>query len=129
MTEFSFEDARDRLRRATEVVIAQEKAVELAGEESADAEAVYRAELAKAFKAEREAGQAVEASSIAARGACVVFSRERDAKATTLKLAFERLEDARDSRRSLWRLIEWARARDVARTPTEPENVPAGRWP
>jgi hypothetical protein len=126
--DFTFEDARDRLRRATEVVIAAERAVEVAGEEAADAEGVYRAELATAFKAEREAGAAVEAASIAARGACVVFSRERDAKATALKLAFEKLEDARDSRRSLWRLIEWARARDGARS-NAPENAPGDRWP
>jgi hypothetical protein len=114
MTDFDFADARDRLRRASEVVLASEKSVELAGEIAAEAEAFYRAQLADAFRKYREAGKGVEESNTLARGECVVHSKERDVAATRLKLGFERLEDARDSRRSLWRLIEWARARDGA---------------
>jgi hypothetical protein len=33
-----------------------------------------------------------------------------------------------DTRRSLWRLIEWARARDTHSRPHEDERVPTG-WP
>jgi hypothetical protein len=70
----------------------------------------------------------VEAAKIRAHAETVALSKDRDVKATRLKLAFERLEDARDTRRSLWRLIEWARGRDLANAST-PENVPADRWP
>jgi hypothetical protein len=45
-----------------------------------------------------------------------------------------RLEDARDTRRSLWRLIEWSRERDIAKIKVGQqmamaENAPADRWP
>jgi hypothetical protein len=125
---FDAGEARDKLRAATEVVLSLEKIVAVAGEESADAEAFYRAELAKAFRGYREAGNAVEASTTMARGDCAPLSRERDSKATALKLGFERLEDARDTRRSLWRLVEWSRDLAVA-SAHRPENVPADRWP
>lgn len=121
-------EARQKLRAATEVVLGQERAVDLAGQEAAESEALYRLEVGKAFAAARAAGDAVEAAKIKAHADCVALSQDRDVKATRLKLAFERLEDARDTRRSLWRLIEWARGRDLA-TAGAPENVPADRWP
>jgi hypothetical protein len=121
-------EARQQLRAATKVVLTLEKAVAEAGEEAADAEGVYRAERAAAFKRHRDAGAAVEAAGIAARGECVKWSRARDVAHTNLKLAFERLEDARDTRRSLWRLVEWSRDVQVARAHA-PENVPGDKWP
>jgi hypothetical protein len=121
-------EARQKLRAATEVVLSQERAVDLAGEEAAESEALYRLEVGRAFAAARADGDAVEAAKIRAHAETVALSKDRDVKATRLKLAFERLEDARDTRRSLWRLIEWARGRDLANAST-PENVPADRWP
>jgi hypothetical protein len=43
-----------------------------------------------------------------------VLGRERDFAAGMVKLRADQLENARDSRRSLWRLVEWQRDRDVA---------------
>jgi hypothetical protein len=118
VTEFDFADCRDRLRRATEIVIDAERTYEKAIERGADAEAVYRRQLAEQFKAQRQEGKAVQEADTLARSDVAKFSRERDYAAGMLKLAAERLEDARDSRRSLWRLVEWARGRDLA-TPAQ----------
>jgi|1185.fasta_scaffold12914_2 hypothetical protein len=127
--DYSFEGCRLKLVDATRIVIAREEAYANAVEEAADAEAFYRVQLAEAFKRLRDGGAAVEAANTVARGECAVHSRARDAAAGRLKLAAEKLEDARDSRRSLWRLIEWARGRDLATAGAAPENVPGERWP
>lgn len=137
MTYLTIDQARDNLRTATRIVLDAEKATEERAREAADAEAVYRKQLADEFQRRREAGDAVEAANIGARGAVVKASRERDYAASMLKLAHEKLEDARDSRRSLWRLIEWSREHEqrVAAsngTPAQgtlPENVPGRTWP
>lgn len=115
MTEpFGFEEARDRLRDATRIVLEHETAYEQAAARAADSEAVYRRRLAEKMEKHREAGKAVEESLTLARSDVVLLSRERDYSASLLKLAGEQLENARDSRRSLWRLVEWARERDLA---------------
>jgi hypothetical protein len=128
MAEFDFDDCRDKLQRATRIVLDAEAAFAKAVEASAETEAYYRVQLAEAFLAHREAGAAVEAANTLARGECAAHSLQRDKAAGMLKLAGEKLEDARDSRRSLWRLVEWARGRDLA-TAGAPENVPGDRWP
>jgi hypothetical protein len=115
VTEFDFADCRDRLRDATRIVLDHESMYERAVERAADAEAVYRRQLAEQFKAQRQEGKAVQEADTLARSDVAKFSRERDYAAGMLKLAAERLEDARDSRRSLWRLVEWQRDLDVAR--------------
>lgn len=125
---FDSGEARDRLRAATEVVLTLEKMVAEAGEEAAETEGLYRFEVGRLFEQYRGEGDAVEAAKIRAHKAAVVHSKARDLAATKLKLAFERLEDARDTRRSLWRLVEWSRDIQVARSRV-PENVPAERWP
>ena len=114
MTDYDFEDCRTRLRHATGVVLAAESQYQLAIEQAADSEAFYRIKLGESFEQFRAAGQAVEAAKIAAHAECAVHSRARDVDAGTVKLRGEQLEDARDSRRSLWRLVEWARGRDLA---------------
>lgn len=114
--DYSFEGCRTKLRDATRAVRDHEKAYEQAIARSADAEAVYRRRLAEQMQTHREAGRAVEESVTLARSDAAVLSRERDYAAGLLKLAAERLENARDSRRSLWRLVEWARERDLAVT-------------
>jgi hypothetical protein len=106
------------MRLATRVLIAAEQACDDAAQRAADAEAVYRSEMGKAFASYREKGEAVEAAKIAAHRDCARLSRERDYSADLVKLARERIEDARDSRRSLWRLIEWARDRDLQAPPS-----------
>jgi len=130
MTYLTISEARENLRRATKTILDLEGDYGRASERSADAEGVYRHELAEAFKRYREAGDAVEASSIKARGECAVLKREAIAAAGAFKLAAEKLEDARDSRRSLWRLIEWSREHDRSSSSNgTPENVPKERWP
>lgn len=136
MTYLTISEARENLRRATQLVLDAEKAYQEHVRESSDAEAVYRKQFADTFKELREAGEPVQAAEIAARGTCAKASRERDYAAGMMKLAAEKLEDARDSRRSLWRLIEWSREHDRP-APTNngpaqqtiPENVPGERWP
>lgn len=130
--DYSFEGCRAKLRDATRIVIDAEGAYERAINEAADAEAVYRRELAIAYQTHRSGGKAVEESNTLARGDVVKHSRERDYRAGLMKLAGERLEDARDSRRSVWRLVEWARgvalAQESARAGRD-EREPADRWP
>jgi hypothetical protein len=127
--ELTLESARDRLRDATRIVLDKEREYEHAVERAADAEAFYRSQLADHFKAHREAGKAVSEADTLARGELATASRERDYAAGMLKLAGEKLENARDSRRSLWRLIEWAGRRDVARGAVNDERVPSALWP
>jgi hypothetical protein len=97
-------------------------------DEAAETEAFYRLRLSQQFKGYRDAGAAVEAANVMARGDVVAESKARDVAAGKLKLACEKLENARDTRRSLWRLVEWARARDTHSRPAEDERVPTG-WP
>ena len=129
--DWTFEACQWRLREATRIVIDAENKYRLCIEEAADAEALYRKELATAFQTYRTAGKPVEESNTLARGDVVLHSRNRDYAAGVVKLAADKLEDARDSRRSLWRLIEWARERDLIalRTSGTDERVPAERWP
>jgi hypothetical protein len=94
-------------------VFDKERAYEKAVARKADAEAVYRRQVAGKFKGYRDAGKAVEESNTMARADVALLSRERDYAADMAKLAAEEIEDARDSRRSLWRLVEWARDRDL----------------
>lgn len=112
--DFSFDGCRNKLRDATRIVIDKERAYEKAIERKADAEAVYRRQVAEKIKEHRSNGKAVEESVALARADVAVLSRERDYAADMAKLAAEEIEDARDSRRSLWRLVEWARDRDLA---------------
>jgi hypothetical protein len=114
---FESGEARDKLRQATRIILDLEKEYATAVEDAADSEAVYRRQLAEAVRNHRDAGQPVEASVAYARADVAMNSRERDHAAGMLKLAAEKLEDARDARRSLWRLIEWARQRDAAAHP------------
>jgi hypothetical protein len=112
--DWTFDACRERLRDATRAITTAEDAYKQAIERSADAEAVYRAEVAKAFGMHRADGKAVEESTTLARRDTAVLGRERDFAAGMVKLRADQLENARDSRRSLWRLVEWQRDRDVA---------------
>jgi hypothetical protein len=115
MTDYlTFEQARDALRKATKIVLEAEGVYGAAIEDAADAEGFYRTELGRKFSGYREAGKAVGEAETLARADVAVHSRERDATAGRVKLAAEKLEDARDSRRSLWRLIEWSARKDAA---------------
>jgi hypothetical protein len=84
--------------------------------------------VGEAFKRLRDDGAAVEAANTLARAEVVMFSRERDITAGLVRLAGEKLEDARDSRRSLWRLIEWSARHDTA-TGGHDERAPGDKWP
>ena len=75
---FEIDQARLALRKATEVILEKEKAYALAVGEAADAEGVYRTELADAFHRRRGEGQAVQEAEIGARGEVVVASSDRD---------------------------------------------------
>lgn len=128
----NYDDAREKLTKATRTILDAEAAYELAVETGADAEAVYRRELADAFKGFRDDGEPVEAARIRAHGVTAPQKRDAIAAAGMVKVAAERLEDARDSRRSLWRLIEWASAREMRAahvTGRMPENAPGRTWP
>lgn len=125
---FDAGEARDKLRDATRIVLELEDAFKRAVMDAAEAEAFYRVKLAEAFKAQRDAGAAVEAANTLARGECAVAARERDVCAGLLKLAGEKLENARDTRRSLWRLVEWARDREVATIKPGQQSANAS-WP
>jgi hypothetical protein len=129
---WNFEACRQRLRQATTTVLEAEDRYKQAIERSADAEAVYRAKVAEAFAGYRESGQAVEAATTLARRDVAVLGRERDFAAGLVKLRADQLEDARDGRRSVWRLIEWARGAALAKLNPQPqpdERIPAGQWP
>jgi hypothetical protein len=136
MSYLTISEARENLRRATKIILDLEADYDRANERSADAEAVYRKDRAEVFRRYREAGEAVQAAETLARGDTAVQKREAIAAAGALRLAGEKLENARDSRRSLWRLIEWSREHDRP-APTQngpaqqplPENVPRETWP
>lgn len=112
MTYLSYDEAKQKLRDATAIVLGREREFEHAVERAADAEAFYRVKLAEAYKGHREVGRAVAEAETLARAEVAQHSHERDCAAGMLKLAGERLENARDSRRSLWRLVEWSRAQE-----------------
>jgi hypothetical protein len=129
---FDSGEARDKLRDATRIVLELEDAFKRAVDDAAEAEAFYRVRLAEAFRAHRESGAAVEAANTLARGECAAHSQERDRTAGMLKLAGEKLENARDTRRSLWRLVEWARDRELATIKPGQQtamNSAAPAWP
>jgi hypothetical protein len=127
---FDSGEARTKLREATAIILALEKDYEAAVRNAADAEAVYRRELAGAFGRYRKEGMAVAEAETTARAEVAMHSHERDVTGGLLKLAGERIENARDTRRSLWRLVEWARQRDAAagKAPDD-ERAPAASWP
>lgn len=125
-------EARERLRNATGIILKLEKDYMEAVQEAADAESVYRHELAKAFAALREAGEPVEAARIKGHGETAKFKRDTLAAAGAVRVAADRLENARDTRRSLWRLVEWSAAREMRAAQIQgrvPENSPGGTWP
>jgi hypothetical protein len=134
---WNFNACAERIRQATTSVIEAEDAYKKAIERSADAEAVYRHQLAVKFKEYRDNKQPVEAATTLARADVATLGRERDFAAGMVKLRADRLENARDARRSVWRLVEWARGADLAKRQQPvvdvqnglPENVPADRWP
>ena len=128
---FDSGEARDKLREATRIIIELEDAYKAAVSEAAETEAFYRLKLSEKFREYRDAGTAVEAANTMARGDVSPLSKARDEAAGMLKLAGEKLENARDTRRSLWRLVEWARQRDAGRVVSvgSDERVPAERWP
>jgi hypothetical protein len=133
--DWSFEGCRRRMRKASAVVMTAENNYDLAAKRAADAEAVYRRQLAEKVRGYREAGKAVEESMTLARADVATLSRERDYARDMVKLAAEKLDDARDGRRSVWRLVEWARDRDLAllrpgqQLAMNDERAPANQWP
>lgn len=125
---FDSGEARAKLRGATEIILNLEGDYADMIKAAAETEAYYRLRLAEQFKAHRDAGAPVEAANIMARGDCAPDKQAALEAAGALKLAEKRLDDAVDTRRSLWRLVEWARARDTATRPAEDERAPVG-WP
>lgn len=111
--DWSFDACRVRMKEATRIVLDKIAAYDRAAQRAADAEAVYRNQLAAKFKAHREGGAAVEAATTLARADVATLSRERDYAKDLVKEAMADIEAALDSRRSLWRLVEWARERDL----------------
>lgn len=126
--DWSFEGCRRRLRSATAIIMELERGYDRSAQRAADAEGVYRHSLAKAMRGYREQGKAVEESLTQARADVATLSRERDYARDLVKLASEKLEDARDSRRALWRMVEWARGRDLAQQGHD-EREPSSSWP
>jgi len=131
MTDYTLEifepgDARVRLRQASETVNARIDDYARALRHAADAEGIYRVELAHAFRSEREGGAAVAEAEIKARAAAVLQSKERDEAAGEAKAAGERVQAALDARRSLWRLIEWSMRASTGTGRTEDERA---SWP
>jgi hypothetical protein len=104
----TFEQAEQRLNDARQRISDAEVDCEKAIGHAADAEAIYRQKVAERIQHYREAGRSVDESVAYARRDVIAHSRERDHAAGMLKLAHERVENARDDRRSLWRLIEWS---------------------
>lgn len=128
--DWSFDACQARLRIATSIVLGAIRDYDLAAQRAADAEAVYRSEMGKVFAQRRDAGDAVDAAKIAAHKECARLSRERDYAKDRVKVAADDVQGALDSRRSLWRLIEWARGRDLAKLgQSTDEREPAGQWP
>jgi hypothetical protein len=111
--DWSFEACQLRLRKATAQLILAERHYDKQAQRSADAEAVYRFEVGKSFGAYREKGEAVEAARIAAHKDCMTLSRERDYSADLVKLAMQKIENARESRSGMWALISWAHDREL----------------
>jgi hypothetical protein len=125
---FDSGEARSKLRDATKVILSLENDYADMIKAAAETEAFYRLRVAQQFKAHRDAGAPVEAANIMARGDCAPEKQATLEAAGALKLAEKRLDDAVDTRRSLWRLVEWARARDTTTKPVEDERAPVG-WP
>lgn len=124
---FDSGEARDKLRGATSIILSLENDYAEMVKVAAEAEAFYRLRLAEQFKAHRDAGEAVEGAKIRAHGDTAAEKQATLEAAGALKVAERRLEDAVDTRRSLWRLVEWARSKDTA-APVD-ERVPSGSWP
>ena len=76
------------------------------GTEAADAEAAYRAQYAHHLRQQREQGTTVAEAEAYARAAVVVLSQDRDVKAHRVKVTFEEIQDRRDERVSLHRLMD-----------------------
>lgn len=134
LSAFDSGEARDKLKEATRIILELEKGYETSVRNAADAEAVYRREVATAFGRYRKEGMAVQEAEMTAKAEVAIHSHERDVTAGLLKLAGEKLENARDTRRSLWRLVEWARQRDAAtfkpsQLAMDDERAPAASWP
>jgi hypothetical protein len=127
----TMEEARSRLRQATQIVLDAEGKMRAAATTKAESEAVYRRELGAAFARYRKDGMGVEESNITARAEVAVHAHDRDLAADLFKVAGEELENARDSRRSLWRLIEWSMAHEkaAASAQTYDERLPGATWP
>lgn len=127
---FDSGEARDKLRGATEVILNLEAAYAKAIEEAAEKEAFYRLRLAEQFKAHRDNGEAVEGAKVRAHGDTAAEKKEALRAAGELKLAEKRLDDAVDTRRSLWRLVEWAHDRDNRSNSGPAQQSLAGAaWP
>jgi hypothetical protein len=108
----SYEDAALELNLAAAAIIAAEDEYADANADAAANEALYRTALAEAFKRYRVGGKGVAESETLARGECAAFARDRDRAAGLVKVMAARLEDRRDDRRSLNRLVEWSAGRD-----------------
>lgn len=119
----TIDQLRQQLRTLTVEIRTAEDTYKNALENSADAEAAYRAALAGAYKKYRLDGAGVSESETLARGDVVLASRERDSAAGKVKHAAEVLENRRDDRRQLWRLVDVLRPRTTATT------EPGETWP
>src|SRR5262245_37973186 len=113
---FTIDQAREALKSATRIILEHEAAYKDAYEAAADAQATYRHELGEAVKRYRAEGMGVEEAKITAQAEVAVHEVDRDNAAGAFKLAAEALEDARDTRRSLWRVVEWS-ARATTQAP------------
>lgn len=127
-SDWGFDACRRRMKKATAIVLNYSAAYREAANNAADAEAVYRQRVGRAFAKRREEGEAVEAAKIGAHADCAKFSHARDVARDLVKVAADDMQGALDSRRSLWRMVEWARDRDVASARRD-ERAPAEQWP
>ncbi|MET0996904.1 MAG: hypothetical protein ABWY20_23830 [Mycobacterium sp.] len=107
-------ELRAQLRALTQAIRDAEQSYEAAHETAADAEAIYRSELAKALARHRSNSAGVTEAETLARGDVVLHSRERDAAAGKVRYWAELLENRRDDRRQLWRLVDVIRPRQAA---------------
>jgi hypothetical protein len=111
--DWSFNACQERLYQATAAILTREREYAAAVERKADSEAVYRNELAKQYQRHRkDNGSAVAEAELLARADAAVHSRERDYATDMVKVAADRLQDARSSREALLPLVVWARERE-----------------
>lgn len=108
----TYAQAVEAARTITNQIRAAEQKLRAQITEAADAEGVYRKQLALASRKARETGATVAEAETQARAQTAPLARDRDVAQGSVRACLEELEDRRGERATLHRLIDWSIARE-----------------